>query len=74
MHYPKVLDIDGINEILSRKCSKCYLGPFNLQEDLLAHIGLRHGEMVEAWAKKVGFDNLTYARLDKTQEPLKKVI
>ena len=65
-HKPEVFDSDSVTEILCRKCSKCFLGPFESQDDLLTHIGTAHGEMVEVWVTKL--------TLTKTLEPLKKVI
>ena len=66
MHYPKVLDIDGINETLSRKCSKCFVGPYDSQANLLKHIAIKHGKVVEAQVRKHKFAS--------TLEPLRKVI
>jgi hypothetical protein len=65
-HKPEVCDFDSVTEILCRKCSKCFLGPFESQDDLLTHIGTAHGEMVDVWVTKL--------TLTKTLEPLKKVI
>ena len=65
-HKPEVCDFDSVTEILCRKCSKCFLGPFESQDDLLTHIGTAHGEMVDVWVNKL--------TLTKTLEPLKKVI
>ena len=65
-HKPEVCDFDSVTEILCRKCSKCFLGPFESQDDLLTHIGMAHGEMVDVC--------LTKRTLTKTLEPLKKVI
>ena len=70
-HKPEVCDFDSVTEILCRKCSKCFLGPFESQNDLLTHIGTDHGEMVDVWVTKLGSPKLT---LTKTLEPLKKVI
>ena len=65
-HKPEVCDFDSVTEILCRKCSKCFLGPFESQDDLLTHIGTAHGEMVDVWVNKL--------TLTKTLEPLKRVI
>ena len=66
VHKPEVCDFDSVTEILCRKCSKCSLGPFESQDDLLTHIGMAHGEMIEVW--------ITKRALIKTLDPLKKVI
>ena len=65
-HKSDILDKDNIESTLLKKCSKCFLGPFDSQDDLLQHIGLQHGEVVHTWVKKL--------TLTKTLEPLRKVI
>ena len=65
-HKPEVCDFDSVTEILCRKCLKCFLGPFESQDDLLTHIGVAHGEMIDVW--------VTNLKLTKTLDPLKKVI
>ena len=65
VHEPEVCNFDSVTEILFRKCLKCFLGPFESQDDLLTHIGMAHGEMVDVWVTKL--------TLTKTLDPLKKV-
>ena len=65
-HKPEVCDFDSVTEILCRKCSKCFLGPFESQDDLLTHIGMAHGQIIEVF--------ITELALTKTLDPLKKVI
>ena len=66
-HKPEAFDFgsyENVLETLSRKCHNCFLGPFETIDDLLTHIGIKHGEMVNVWVKKL--------TLSKTLNSLRK--
>lgn len=64
LHKPEKLELSTFDEnVLLKKCYKCFLGPFETEDDLLIHIGLHHNDLVDSWIKKLA--------MEKTLEPIR---
>ena len=67
LHKPEKLEIWNyqhlIYTVLLKKCFKCFLGPFETEDELLIHIGLHHNDLVDSWIKKL--------TVEKTLEPIR---
>ena len=63
-HKPEKLELSTFDDtVLLKKCFKCFLGPFETEDELLIHIGLHHNDLVDSWIKKL--------TVEKTLEPIR---